>query len=187
MLPFALGMNMAGAPSEAQLTQFPNVDLDIYSRSSLKPLVEYLGKRVLVLYEGRDRGRYVARLELSKPTKSADATVRGLCSIISSLPDEVRTSWDRATTRDFSIGIRAGGASPSCDFVLQSNTNQGGGGVAWKGRPHGVPACCRVVTRNAVYGPQSSDSCYTPGRCGESVRFRHLHGACSCSRWRWWR
>ena len=107
---------------ELQNTRFLNVDLDINSKSKLEPLIKALERKVVVLYSGRERGRYVAHLELGRRTVTADATIRGLCSLISALPSHARKVWDRAAARDFSIGVQAGRKPYSRDFVLEANT-----------------------------------------------------------------
>jgi hypothetical protein len=109
---------------DLQNTRFLNVDLDIYSKGELEPLIKALGGKVIVLYSGRERGRYVAHLELGRRTVTANATIRGLCSLISALPPHARKVWDSAATRDFSIGLQAGSKPFSRDFVLGANTVQ---------------------------------------------------------------
>jgi hypothetical protein len=90
-----------------ETTRFLNVDLDIYSRSKLDPLVAAFGKRMDVLYLGRERHLYSAHLELAGFPKSADATIRGICTLILRLPRVKRKFWDAETTRDFDIGLEA--------------------------------------------------------------------------------
>jgi hypothetical protein len=67
-------------------TEFLNVDLDIYSKHDLQPLIERLGRKVHVLYVGRERGKYSAHLEVAKNTKTADSTLRAFCRLIEDLP-----------------------------------------------------------------------------------------------------
>lgn len=55
-------------------THFLNVDLDIYSRSNLKPLVDAMSGDVSVLFAGRVKGRNEAHLELSAELTRADTT-----------------------------------------------------------------------------------------------------------------
>ena len=89
-------------------TTFLNVDLDLFSRSDLQPLVTALGSKVFVLFVGRDRQTYRAHLELSREPKSADVAIRGFAALISTLPKMERKLWDTAKIRDFNIGIQAG-------------------------------------------------------------------------------
>jgi hypothetical protein len=113
---------MAGTRSESHLTQFLNVDLDISSRSDLRPLVEALGPRMIKLHAGRERGRHIARLALARTMKNADATIRRLCKLIADLPPGLRRVWDAASTRDFSIGVQAGREPMACDFTVEPAT-----------------------------------------------------------------
>jgi hypothetical protein len=86
---------------------FLNVDLILYSRWNLEPLVAAPGRRVCVLYTGKQRRTYEAHLELAGQPKSADAGIRGLAALIGALPEAERKLWDTARTRDFNIGVEA--------------------------------------------------------------------------------
>lgn len=99
---------MSNAIAESpDTTQLLNVDLDIYSRSDLQPLVTALGKKVFVLHVGRYKRMYKAVLELNRLAKSADSKILAFCALIRALPKAQRQLWDKATVREFSIGIQA--------------------------------------------------------------------------------
>ena len=104
------------------ITHFLNVDLDIYSKADLRPLVTALGKKVMVLYVGRIRQTHRAHLELTKITKTAAATIRGFCSLIEALPKLERNLWNAAKVRDFNIGVQAGTQPHSTEFALAAET-----------------------------------------------------------------
>jgi hypothetical protein len=106
------------------ITEFLNVDLDIYAPFDLQPLVSSLGKKVMVLYVGRERRSYTAHLELAGRAKSADSTIRGLCALIRALPRAEQQLWNRAKRRDFSIGVQAGQQPNSSDFAVETATVQ---------------------------------------------------------------
>ena len=53
----------------------------------LQPLVAGLGKKLFVLYCGRDCRTYSAHLELARLITNADATIRGFCVLIQGLAD----------------------------------------------------------------------------------------------------
>ena len=103
------------------MTDFINVDLDIYSRSDLEPLVTALGERVDVLYVGRQRRTCAAHLELPFGFKpyNADAMIRRFAALIDSLPKAQRKLWDAAETREFDIGVQAA-MQPFCYEMLLS-------------------------------------------------------------------
>jgi hypothetical protein len=105
-----------------ETTHFLNVDLDIYSRSNLAPLVSALGKKVFVLHEGRDKRTYCAHLEVTRITTNADSTVRAFCALIQSLPRAERKLWDTAKFRDFNIGVQAEAQPHSHRIVLAAET-----------------------------------------------------------------
>ena len=46
----------------SELTEYLNVDLDIYSRVSLKGLVDAMGEEAIVLYVGGERQEYGAHV-----------------------------------------------------------------------------------------------------------------------------
>jgi hypothetical protein len=77
-------------------THFLNVDLDILSKSTLQPLVDAFGKKVIVLFSGKVKRTYRAHLELAKMTKTADATVKDFCALVEALPNAERALWNRA-------------------------------------------------------------------------------------------
>ena len=91
---------------------FLNVDLDIYSKDDLQPLVTLFGKKVMVLYVGRDRGKYCAHLEIAKGTKTADSAIRAFCKLIKALPDAGQESWNAATVRSL-VSVFRQGHSPT--------------------------------------------------------------------------
>jgi len=103
-------------------THFLNVDLDIYSKRDLKPLVERLGPKVFALYFGREHGKFCAHLEVVKNVRTADAAIRAFCSLIEGLPKPARALWNAATVRSFSIGIQAGTQPNTCDFTIRPKT-----------------------------------------------------------------
>ena len=103
-------------------TRFLNVDLDIYSKSDLQPIVDAFGKKAITLYVGRDCRSYCAHLEIATPTKTADSTIRVFCALIRALPKQERGLWDAALVRSFSVGIQAGMQPISCDFMIKAET-----------------------------------------------------------------
>jgi hypothetical protein len=89
-------------------TSFLNVDLDIYSKSNLEPLVEALGDGVFVNYVGREKGRYSAHLSRASFGRSADSLMGELAHLVKKLPRHVKRLWDSAASREFNVGIQAG-------------------------------------------------------------------------------
>ena len=81
-----------------------------------------LGKKVFVLYAGRERGQFSAHLEIAGATRTADSTIRTFCAIINNLPNQARTLWNSATLRSFSIGVEAGTRPSPRDFKIRPRT-----------------------------------------------------------------
>jgi len=103
-------------------THFIEVDLDIFSRVSLQPLVSALGEKVFVLHVGRYKRTYCAHLEVTRVTKDADSTIRAFCRLIEALPKVERGLWDIAKVRDFNIGVQAEARPFSHEFAIAAET-----------------------------------------------------------------
>src|SRR5258708_36808471 len=71
-----------------ETTHFLNVDLDIYSKSNLQPLVTAMGKKVHVLFVGRIKRTYQAHLDLRESglSESANSIIHRFCLLIRALP-----------------------------------------------------------------------------------------------------
>jgi len=95
-------------PSKLDKNCFVNVDLDIYSKKDLKPLVDALGRGVIDLYVGRVKRTYEAHLELGWHHKrNPTSIIAGLCKLIEALPPAKRRIWNGAKLKSFDIGIEA--------------------------------------------------------------------------------
>ena len=104
-------------------TGFLNVDLEIFSKHDLQPLINALGEKVLILYSAREGRTYRAHLELARTTITPDATIRAFCALIERLPKAARYSWNEAKRRDFNIGVEAGTSSRQPqEFALSTET-----------------------------------------------------------------
>jgi hypothetical protein len=107
-----------------KLTHFLNVDLDIYSKYDLQPLVTAMSDKVFVLHVGRYKRTYRAHLELAASglAKSPDSTLRKFCALIGTLPRTAVEVWNAAKVRDFNIGVQAGTQPNSFEFALAPET-----------------------------------------------------------------
>jgi hypothetical protein len=82
-----------------------NVDLEIRSRSNLRPLVDALRRRLFVLHAGRVRGVFFASFEVGGVTLPPDAAIGRLARALSDLPPSLRRLWEGARDRVFDIGL----------------------------------------------------------------------------------
>ena len=105
-------------------THFLNVDLDIYSKRDLHPLVKSFGRKVIDLYTGRERGKFCTHLEVAKNVRAADSAIWAFCGLVEGLPKPERALWNTANIRSFSIGIQTGTQPNSCDFTIRLKTVQ---------------------------------------------------------------
>jgi hypothetical protein len=103
-------------------TQFLNVDLDLYSKRDLRPLIAALGETVFALYAGREGKLWSAHLELAEAPRSADAAIRKFSALVRALPPAARNLWDQAKTREFNIGLQAGFSGKPLEFKLANRT-----------------------------------------------------------------
>jgi len=103
-------------------TRFLNVDLDIYSKTNLKPLVTALGNEVLVLYSGREGRLWSAHLELPEQPQNPEGAIRRLAALIPALPPAAQRLWYAATRREFNIGVQAGSRPHAREIKLAPGT-----------------------------------------------------------------
>lgn len=93
--------------------RFLNVDLDLYSKSDLQPLVDAFGKKVDVLFVGRVRRTYEAHLEIATfIPKNPQVAIVQFCKLVHALPPAARRIWDEAKIRSFDIGIDSNDPKP---------------------------------------------------------------------------
>jgi hypothetical protein len=96
------------AISKLDETAFANVDLDIYSKEDLRPLVDAMGDRVIEMWVGRVRRTYEAHLEFGwKKKQTPTSIILGFCSLVESLTPSKRKLWNTAKRKSFDIGIHA--------------------------------------------------------------------------------
>jgi hypothetical protein len=92
-------------------TCFLNVDLDIEAPYDLAPLVKALGRRVYELHTGTLGDGFQTHLEFfgarGQPS-SAAAAIEGFVGLLAKLRPTAKKFWDKATRRDFNIGIQSG-------------------------------------------------------------------------------
>jgi hypothetical protein len=88
--------------------RFLNVDLDIVGRERLNDVVDAFGEKALVLYVGRrGRGYYAVVESASTFRKNADQIIQNLVAMVRKLSRNTRKIWDKATSREFNIGVEA--------------------------------------------------------------------------------
>ncbi|MGH9905690.1 MAG: hypothetical protein ACRD8U_08940 [Pyrinomonadaceae bacterium] len=103
-------------------TTFLNVDLDIYSKSDLEPLVRAMGRQISIMYVGREGRSYSAHLEIAGLPRNADSAIRRFAKLINKLPQAERKLWDTARVRDFNIGIQPAFRPRSYELALAAQT-----------------------------------------------------------------
>jgi hypothetical protein len=107
--------------AKADETQFLNVDLDIEAPFDLAPLVAALGDAVFELHSGIVGDRFETHLELAGESiqpGSADIAIGVFVRLLSQLTPDAKQLWDRATRRDFNIGIQGGRTPHAFEVAL---------------------------------------------------------------------
>jgi hypothetical protein len=100
-----------------------NVDLEVRSLTNLRPLVEALGDRLMVLHNGRIGSTHVVTFELiDQRPKTADAIIRSFVALLQDLPTAATRAWLRATSRVFDIGLQAGAKQPPHRTIIKPAT-----------------------------------------------------------------
>ena len=103
-------------------TQFLNIDLDLWSKSSLDPLIKAFGRKVLSLHAGKDGREYRAHLELASQSDNPDLLLRRFVRLVEGLPRPARTIWNCARVREFNIGIQGAAKPHSFELHLKHAT-----------------------------------------------------------------
>ena len=97
-------------------THFLNVDLDLDVAKGMDELLEALKPAIVISRFGNKAG-----LELDIQPESAEGAIKGFAVLVKKLPPRVRTIWDQAQNKTFSIGIQAGAQHHSMEFALPSD------------------------------------------------------------------
>ena len=116
-------MKNTTTPRPDEETLFMNVDVDVYSKTSLQPLVAAFGKKVIVHHVGREGRDQSAHFSLASTHRDdADTLAYRLAGLVTRLPRAARQLWDRARRRDFNLGIQAGMTPYSHEIALTRRT-----------------------------------------------------------------
>jgi hypothetical protein len=109
-------------------THFLNVDLELTSEQSLRPIlteVEKLGGKVDVLKQVKAGELNHLSLEVwpgSVSHNSADRTINAICRVVESLGEKGRVAWDRCRSRVFNIGYESGDRPSAYESALKTAT-----------------------------------------------------------------
>jgi hypothetical protein len=88
---------------------FINVDLDLKSIAPLSPLLQAWSGRVSDLSTPKKDGRkYWLRLGLSRMSDDPEGMILEFCRLVRRLRGAARAAWEKASSREFDIGIQAG-------------------------------------------------------------------------------
>src|SRR4051794_21609372 len=88
-------------------TKFEAVDLDVRSRQSLTPLLDAWPWAQTPGRVGKAGPRWLVVTPRGVP-RTADQFVKEFAQLVDNLPATAKRCWNRASSRTFDIGIRAG-------------------------------------------------------------------------------
>ena len=102
--------------------QYLNTDLEVESKSDLSKIVEDFGEDVLVLHHGEISGYQHASFSIAGGSTDADATINYFCTLVESLPAEVRQIWDGCCSRVFDVGYESGTSPQNFRSEIRAST-----------------------------------------------------------------
>jgi hypothetical protein len=97
-------------------THFLNVDLDLDVIEEMDELLDALKPPIVISRFGTRAG-----LELGLQPESPESAIRGFVALVENLPPRIRTIWNDAKNKIFSIGIQTCATPHSTEFVLSSD------------------------------------------------------------------
>ena len=101
------------------VAHFISVDLDLKSTASLSPLPEAWSDRVSALYTPeKDGGKHWLRLGLHSQPSDPERGILEFCRLVRRLRGAARAAWQKASSREFDIGVQAGMERRSAEWVL---------------------------------------------------------------------
>ncbi len=112
---------MAKPKDKAFTADYINVDLEVRSRTNLKPLVDALSQ--LSLYVGGSKGDFLATFEnRAAAVHAPDLAILRLVRAIDTLSPEIKRHWTKARDRVFHIGLAKAGGSKVFQLSLSTAT-----------------------------------------------------------------
>lgn len=108
---------------------FANVDLEVWSRESLQPLIDELGENVWNMghFEFENKN-ILASFEINPKSidewkeVEAEEIILKFCSLIENLPPETRRIWNGCYKRVFDIGFESGNTENSFQTEIKAET-----------------------------------------------------------------
>lgn len=98
------------------ITHFLNVDLDLDITEGMDELLDALKPAIVISRFGTR-----AALELDLQPESPESAIRGFVALVEKLSPHIRTIWDEAKNKTFSIGIQICAKPHSTEFVLSND------------------------------------------------------------------
>lgn len=100
------------------LTNFLNIDIDIYDKKGVSKFLKALGSKIIVLNNSRNK----ATFELNISFYSVNDGIKSIHKIIYHPETDIKLLWDRLDYKKLNIGIQSGCSPYAATFHI-SNKN----------------------------------------------------------------
>jgi len=104
--------------------KYLNTDLEIESKHDLSRIVEEFGEEILLHHHGEIRGYQHLSFSIAGSRSGADEVINYFCSLVESLPKDVREIWDGSCSRVIDIGYESGTSPQSFRSEIKASTIQ---------------------------------------------------------------
>jgi hypothetical protein len=104
--------------------QYLNTDLEIESKGDVSSIVDAFGDDVLVHHHGEIRNYQHASFSVAGGSTDADSAINFFCTLVESLPNEIRKVWDECVTRVFDLGYESGTSPENFCSQIRASTIQ---------------------------------------------------------------
>lgn len=128
--------------------QYLNTDLELQAHKDLTPIVEAMDEDVIVLYNGKARGHYLATFECVGLVDGPDSIINHFCMFAECLEGTAKELWDDCFTKAFDIGFESGAFPQSYASEIRATTIQ---------RVAALGASIRVTIYPPVSGGDDAD------------------------------
>jgi hypothetical protein len=116
---------VAKPKDNAFAADYINVDLEVRSRTNLRPLADALSQSLLSLHVGGSKGDFLATFENgagAARTGTPDLAIMRLVRAIDALPPEIKRHWTKARDRVFDVGVAKAAGSKVLQLSLSTTT-----------------------------------------------------------------
>jgi hypothetical protein len=97
-------------------------DLELRSRSNISALVNELSHQLVVLFDGRENGKYLVTFSTISFDSNADKIANRFCKVIEKLSRQSRIVWNKCLSRHLDMGFHSGHGNKIGTAILNTDT-----------------------------------------------------------------